>query len=184
MDSRTARHRTIRRCRRAARVPRRARSRCDRAPARCRVSRPNRRKIPGLTDVSCRPRPAPRSAGQICPAFAHAHSLLCFARGALQRPCRSRGSQVWRRLCAVKVKLTIALGTGAGLASVRPLQGFAGFLKDAREVDTQAASNSLVIARGGVGMPPGPGASKISTDEGGLSQSPPFVVFIDVFTIF
>jgi hypothetical protein len=81
--------------------------------------------------------------------------------------------QVWRRLCVVKVKLTIALGIGAGLTSVHPFQGFAGLLKGAREVDTQAASNSLVIAREGVG----PG-EKISTNEGGLSQSPPFLILL------
>ena len=30
------------------------------------------------------------SVGHLCPAFAHAHSPDCFARQALQRPCRRR----------------------------------------------------------------------------------------------
>ena len=83
------RHRTARRYRRAVRAPRRARSRCGPAPARRHASRPNMRKTHGLTDVSL-PGLAPGrgSAGHLCPAFAHAHFPGCFARLALQRPCR------------------------------------------------------------------------------------------------
>jgi hypothetical protein len=102
---------------------------------------------------------------------------LCSVHAAVAVP------RVWRRLCAVKVKLTIALGIGAALDSLRPLQGFAGFLEGSREVDTQARQ-TVWSSRGKGGDAPGPGASKISTNEGGLSQSPPFVVFIDVFTTF
>jgi hypothetical protein len=59
-----------------------------------------------------------------------------------------------QRLCVVKVKLTNALGIAARLARVVVLEYFAGFSPGSREVDTQVASNSLVIARGGWGFHP------------------------------
>ena len=103
--------------------------------------------------------------------------MLCsvHAAGAVPWP--------WRRLCAVKVKLTIALGIGAGLASVRPLQGFAGLLKDAREVDTQAASNSLVVARGGVGMSARARREQDQQERGRAFSEPSLVDSIDVLAM-
>lgn len=80
--------------------------------------------------------------------FSVLQEVLCSVHAAGAVP------QLWRRLCAVKVKLTIALGIGARLARVRSLECFAGFLKGSREVATRAASNSLVIARGRGGDAP------------------------------
>ena len=82
------------------------------------------------------------------------------------------------RLCVVKVKLTNALGIAARLARVVVLEYFAGFSPGSREVDTQAASNSLVIARGRGGDVTPTCAKKISTDQGGLSQSPPLLILL------
>ena len=82
----------------------------------------------------------------------------------------------WRgrgRLCAVKVKLTMRLGIAARLL-VSAHSILAGFPPGSGEVVTQAASDSLVVARGGVGMPPGFPVRKTGANEGGLSQSPPF----------
>jgi hypothetical protein len=109
--------------------------------------------------------------------FSVLQEALCsvHAAGAVPRP--------WRRLCAVKVKLTIALGIGAGLASVRPLQGFAGLLKDAREVDTQAASNSLVVARGGVGMSARARREQDQQGRGRAFSEPSLVDSIDVLDL-
>jgi hypothetical protein len=77
------------------------------------------------------------------------------------------------RVCAVKVKLTIGFGIGgwllwsAGSIARR-------FSPGSGEMATQAASNSLVIVRGGVGM--SPGALREKVNKGGLSQSPPFFI--------
>jgi hypothetical protein len=55
------------------------------------------------------------------------------------------------RLCAVNVKLTMGLGIGASLL-VSAHSSACRFAPGAGEVATQAVSNSLVVARGGVGM--------------------------------
>ena len=95
--------------------------------------------------------------------------LLCRTGFAASMP-RPRFRPCGRRLCAVKVKLTMSLADRRAAASVRALQ-LAGFLQVAGEVGTQAASNSLVIARGGVGMSPGPGAER-SARRGRVFSAP------------
>src|SRR5471032_1515795 len=59
------------------------------------------------------------------------------------------------RLCAVNVKLTMSLAIGAGLL-VSAHSVARRFSPGAGAVATRAVSNSLVVARGGVGMYPGP----------------------------
>src|SRR6266851_5176332 len=56
----------------------------------------------------------------------------------------------------------------------KPEARFAGKCSRAGAVVTQAVSNSLAVARGGVGCHPGSLREKIGANEGGLSQSSPF----------
>src|ERR1700682_2013775 len=58
------------------------------------------------------------------------------------------------RLCAVNVKLTMGLGIGASLLVSAHSSACPGLLPGPARLATQAVSNSLVVARGGVGMEP------------------------------
>src|SRR3979411_3214843 len=82
-----------------------------------------------------------------------------------------------RRLCAVNVKLTMRLGTATGLLMSAQ--------SDARRFSPRPArllhrrrQTGLVVAREGWGCRPFSLREKISTNEGGLSQSPPFCLLI------
>ena len=84
--------------------------------------------------------------------------------------------------CAVKVKLTIGLGIGGGLlvsARSNPSPVFSRFRRGCYTGGVKQFGHRA--GRGGIS--PGPGAKR-SADQGGLSQSPPFVVFIKGFLIF
>jgi hypothetical protein len=86
--------------------------------------------------------------------------------------------------CAVKVKLTKRLAIGpALLGSAHSIARRVSLQGPARSLH-KAASNKFGRRAGRVAMSPEPCAEKISTDEGGLSQSPPVFVFIELFTVF
>jgi hypothetical protein len=83
-----------------------------------------------------------------------------------------------RRLCAVKVKLTIRVPIGASLI-VSARSTLAGFLQVAGAVVSLAGSNRFGHRVSGSGMSSGCPRGKIGINKGGLSQSPPFFVFAD-----
>jgi hypothetical protein len=76
--------------------------------------------------------------------------------------------------CSVKVKLTKRLAVGAGLL-VSAHSIARRFAAGSGEIVIQAASSKVWSSRGKGGCPR-PLREKISTDEGGLSQSPPFLL--------
>ncbi len=78
-----------------------------------------------------------------------------------------------RRLCDVKVKLTTWLAIGAGL--LLSAHSIARWPVRRGEVITRGGVKQVWSSRGeGWDVTPRLCAKKISTDEGGLSQSPPF----------
>ena len=99
----------------------------------------------------------------------------CFAGGALQRPCREPHLPARRgRLCAVNVKLTMRFPTGVGLL-VSAHSNSSPVFSRAGEVVTQGGVKQFGRRAGrGGDVPPGSLRGKIGTNEGGLSQSPPF----------
>ena len=86
-----------------------------------------------------------------------------------------------RRLCAVNVKLTIRLPIAAGLlGSAGSI--LAGLLQVAGAVVTLGGSNRFGHRARSSRMSPGCLRGKIGTNEGGLSQSPPFsLILLDRF---
>ncbi len=113
-DSRSCRHRRARKCRRAIRAPRQARSRSGPVPVRRRAARPNRRRMRDWMDVSFNLPQRLAPVGQFCPAFAHAHlpSSFCRTEGAASHAVGAV-RLVRAGLSGVKVKLTMRLARHA-----------------------------------------------------------------------
>jgi hypothetical protein len=79
------------------------------------------------------------------------------------------------RLCVVKVKLTNALGIATRPDSVVVFEYFAGFLPVPARL-RHRRRQTVWSSRGRGGDVTRTGATKISTDEGGLPQSPPSLI--------
>ena len=164
--------RTARRCRRAARAPR-----SGSIVAAVRRPRVAALLVPIGEELAARRMFHSKTLPRGCAGGTHLSrfraraipSLLCRRGGAASMPGRDFG-RFGRRLCGVKVKLTMRLASARGCYG--PLTPASPVSPGSGEAVVHRASNSLVIARGGVGIPRSLRRGKISTNRAGRSQRP------------